>query len=48
MIYDWISNRRVYGVMWLGLGLMITVFGSFIALPALPAWMAFTNGIRAF
>jgi hypothetical protein len=47
LIYVWISKRQVYGVMGLGVGLMIAVFGSFIALPALPAWMELTNWIRA-
>ena len=44
--YDVATTRRVYGVTWLGLGLMVALVASFLALPALPGWIAFTDWVR--
>ncbi len=47
MAYDLASRRRVYGVTWLGLGLMVAAVASFIVLPAWPGWGSFTDWVRA-
>lgn len=44
--YDLATRRRVYGVTWLGLGLMVALVASFLALPAWPGWIAFTDWVR--
>jgi hypothetical protein len=40
--YDLWALRRVHRATWLGLALMVLVLVSFVALPAVPSWQAFT------
>ncbi len=44
--YDLWALHRVHRATWFGLGLMLLALISFIALPALPAWQAFTLWVR--
>ena len=44
--YDLWALHRVHRATWFGLGLMVLALISFIALPALPAWQAFTLWVR--
>jgi hypothetical protein len=46
MGYDLRMLHRVHRATWFGLGLMLLVLVSFIALPALPVWQAFTLWVR--
>ncbi|HSQ95233.1 MAG TPA: hypothetical protein VLM18_03920 [Croceibacterium sp.] len=44
--YDQWALHRIHRASWLGLALMVLVLVSFVALPALPAWQAFTLWVR--
>ncbi len=44
--YDLWTMHRVNRASWFGLSLMLLALVSFIALPALPAWQAFTLWVR--
>lgn len=44
--YDLATRRRAHRAIWLGLGLIAAILVSFVAIPALPAWQAFTRWVQ--